>query len=503
MQPKSLVYARERLRKKCGHFVPSVDILFQVPTEVKKTLSDAAAIRQASDPKSHPVHLTTPKKVALYSTPVHLNPDNVLSPEESSKFATLIKEYDEVFNPEVTQYNQKSGKCYVEVNMGPVPPPQHKGKVPFYGRNNLVALQEKFDELVRKGVLKRPQDIGVTVENLNTSFLVKKKDTDDMRFVTDFASIADYCRPTPTLMPDCDSTLREISSWKFIISTDFTTAYYALQLKKSSMKYAGVVSPMKGVFVYTVGCMGLPGTEVALEELTSLLFGQMVMDGKVAKLADDLFIGGDTVKDLLINFEKVLQILSKNNLKLKARKTFIAPKSVTLLGWVWSSGSLKASSHKLLALSECDPPSTVKALKSWIGAFRHLSRVVKRYSEVLLPLESMISGKYVKEIAANTKITWSDELLCSFKKAQSALKDAKSITMPQPDDVLQIVTDAAVQPSAIGATLYVIRKDQTLLGGFFNAKLPPFQKRWLPCEIEGIAIGMSFTLQSIYPAVKP
>ena len=469
-------------------------------SEVSKSMSDAAAIQLISNNvKPQPVSTTLPaKKVTLYSGPVKLNPDKVLSTDESSKFATLLEEYDEIFNPVVTQYNQKSGKCYVEVNMGPIPPPQHKGKVPFYGRNNLIALQDKFDELVKKGVLKRPQDIGVTVENLNTSFLVKKKDTEEMRFVTDFASIKDYCRPTPTLMPDCDSTLREISSWNYIISTDFTTAYYALQLKRSSMKYAGVVSPMKGVFVYTVGCMGLPGTEVALEELTSLLFGHMVMEGKVAKLADDLFIGGATVKELLTNFEEVLGILLKNNLKLKARKTYIAPKSVTLLGWVWSSGNMKASPHKLSALSECDPPPTVKALKSWIGAFRHLSRVVKRYGEVLQPLESILSGKYVKETAANTKITWSDELLCAFKKAQSALKDAKAITLPQQDDVLHIVTDAAVQPSAIGATLYVIRGEKTLLGGFFNAKLPPFQKRWLPCELEGVAIGMSLSHFSPY-----
>ena len=131
---------------------------------------------------------------------------------------------------------------------------------------------------------------------------------------------------------------------------------------------------MKGVYVYTVGCMGLPGTEVALEELTCLLFGDMIMKGKVAKLADDLFVGGDTVDELYQNFKDVLEILSQNNLKLKARKTVIAPKSVILLGWVWSHGTLRASPHKLSGLSECDPPSTIKALKSWLGAYCHLSR---------------------------------------------------------------------------------------------------------------------------------
>lgn len=389
------------------------------------------------------------------------------------------------------EYNQKSGKCDVHINMGPIPPPQHKGKVPFYGRDNMLLLQEKFDELVEIGVLKRPQDIGITVENLNTSFLVKKKDTSEMRFVTDFASIVDYCRPSPTLMPDCDSTMRRVSSWKYIIPTDFIKAYYGLRLTRSSMKYAGVVSPMKGVFVYTRGCMGLPGTEVALEELTSLLFGEMVMQGKVAKLADDLYIGGETIEDLYSNFEQVLGILLENNLKLKAKKTYIAPRSVTLLGWIWNAGNLQASPHKLTALSECEPPSTVTGLKTWIGAFRHLARVVKDYGVWLRPLEGMTIGKRIANSPGNSKISWSDEDIVSFKKAQVALRNAKSITLPQPDDVLHIVTDAAIQPAAVGATMYVIRGDKTLLGGFYNAKLPQFQQRWLPCEIEGVAIGLS------------
>ena len=85
------------------------------------------------------------------------------------------------------------------------------------------------------------------------------------------------------------------------------------------MKYCGVASPMKGVLVYTVGCMGLPGTEVALDELTSLLFGHLVMKGTVAKIADDLFVGGNSLEELHENVEEVLQILQENNLSVLKR----------------------------------------------------------------------------------------------------------------------------------------------------------------------------------------
>ena len=53
--------------------------------------------------------------------------------------------------------------------------------------------------------------------------------------------------------------------------------------------------------------MGMPGSETALEELTCRILGDLVQQGVVAKLADDLYVGGNTPSDLLDNWIKVLQ----------------------------------------------------------------------------------------------------------------------------------------------------------------------------------------------------
>ena len=63
------------------------------------------------------------------------------------------------------------------------------------------------------------------------------------------------------------------------------------------------MTPFKGLRMYTPGCMGHPGSETALEELTCLIFGEFVMRGIVAKIADDLFVGGNTETELLDNFD--------------------------------------------------------------------------------------------------------------------------------------------------------------------------------------------------------
>lgn len=431
-------------------------------------------------------NLPTSPKLELYTKAIKLNPDNTLSSKESETFSNVLKEYDEVFNPRISQYNGKSGPCFVEVNMGKTLPPQRKGRIPFYGSSSLQELQDRIDELAEKGVFGRPQELGVTVENVSPSFLVRKPSNPlQKRLVTDFGSIAPYCRPTPSLMPKIESVLLKVASWKHIITTDLTEAYYQLPLRKSSMKYCGIVSPFKGLFVYRVGCMGLPGVEVALEELTCRIFGDLVQLGVMAKVADDIYIGGSTIAELHNNFKIVLHRLKDNNLKLSARKTVIAPKEVNILGWIWSAGKIRASPHKLTGLSECKPPSTVSAMRAFIGAYRFLSRVLKGYASILAPLEKAVAGNK----SGKDEIQWTDTLTEAFYGAQSALKDNRTLTVPKPDDTLWIVTDASVQPGAVGATLYSVRDGQPKLSEFFNVKLPEFQQRWLPCEVEGIAIG--------------
>ena len=462
------------------------------------TFIDSSHTEKPTVIKSYPTVKSQVIKSSDHSASVQVNPDKILSASDEAKFRQLLKTYDHVFSPVTSTYNGKFGECFVEVNMGKNLPPQRKGRVPFYGRDNLQLLQQKFDDLEKIGVFSRPQDIGVTVENTNPSFLVNKphsSDPTDKRLVTEFASISEYCRPTPSKLPSVDETLRTMSGWKYLIPTDMTKAYFQLKLKKSSKKYCGVHTPYKGLRCYNVGCMGLPGVEVALEELTCLLFGEMVKEGNVAKLADDLYIGGETPDELLKNFEQVLHKLLEANIKLSASKTVIAPKSITILGWVWSSGQLRASPHRLSALSTCSPPDTVSAMKSFIGTYRFLSRVLPRYANTLRPLEAAILRK-----KGNEKIEWSSSLKESFIKAQQDLLDAKTITAPIPSDTLWIVTDAAVRPGAVGATLYAVREGKPHLAGFFNSKIPEFQTRWMPCELEGL--GVAAALNHFAPLIR-
>jgi hypothetical protein len=232
------------------------------------------------------------------------------------------------------------------------------------------------------------------------------------------------------------------------------------------------------------GAMGMPGTETALEEMMCRVLGDLLMEGSVTKIADDLYIGGSSSSEVLSTWTKVLSALKRNGLRLSAAKTVCCPKSVTILGWLWNCGKLQASPHRLSALEAADLPSTVKQLRSYIGSYKFLSRVISSYSDVLNPLDEIVAGRTSSE-----KISWSDSLINAFRMSQKQLSSATIITLPRQDDQLQIITDASQSKSGIAATLYIIRQGKPSVAGFFNAKLRPHQVKWLPCEIEALCIG--------------
>ena len=287
-----------------------------------------------------------------FSDPIQLDNDNILSPHIKNAFKQLHEKYDSVFDPAFGTYNHAFGQFEAVVNMGPVLPPQRKGRLPYYSQDKLSCLQDKIDKLTDLGVFADPSQIESPVEYLNPSFLVKKQNASDgFRLVTAFNEVAKYCKPQPSVMPTVDGTLRKIANWKYIIATDLTSAYYQIPLHKDSMRYCGTASPFRGTRVYTRCAMGMPGSECALEELLCKVLGDLMKQGKVTKIADDLYVGGDTPEELLQNWEMVLNCLARANLKLTAPKTVITPLEVQLLGWIWRQGEIRASPHRISSLA--------------------------------------------------------------------------------------------------------------------------------------------------------
>lgn len=115
-----------------------------------------------------------------------------------------------LFNPQLSIDNGKARKFDVKINMGPTQPSQRTGRLPPYSTEKLQILQDRCNELEALRVLRKPEEINITVEYLNPAFLVSKPNGWH-RLVTAFEDGRRYSKPQPFLMPDIDSTLANIS----------------------------------------------------------------------------------------------------------------------------------------------------------------------------------------------------------------------------------------------------------------------------------------------------
>ena len=298
------------------------------------------------------------------------------------------------------------------------------------------------------GVLARPEDVEVRVEFVLPSFLV---DRPYDRMVTPFGGIASYAKRPPSRSQNSKHVLRFLSNFNYVINTDQTKQFTHLPLTRDSMKYCGIQTPYEGIRVYTRAAIGLPGSSEHLDELICRVLGDMIYEGSVCRIHDDLFVGGVTLRNS------------------------------SSRGSSYSTGFKTTISDNISPLVSAEPPTTVKGLRSWLGDAKYLKVCVNDFSSHFSSLETAVGKGESRDL-----VIWSDNPLAAFRHAQSLLADAKTvpITVPSPTDQLVITTDGASHNSRVGALLHILRESKTLLGGCFSMKLRAHHTKWLPREIE-------------------
>lgn len=118
----------------------------------------------------------------------------------------MLHKYDNVFNLHLSDCNGVVGpleptSIWVQCNLPKV-------KAEFLSIQRTSLSIPKKCSINYNGVFKLPEDVGITVEHINPSFLVKKP-SGEFRLVTAFANVGRYSKPKPFLMPHVDSTLRQ------------------------------------------------------------------------------------------------------------------------------------------------------------------------------------------------------------------------------------------------------------------------------------------------------
>ena len=403
----------------------------------------------------------------------------------------------EVFNKDLSVgYNGFYGKHECKLNWATSErPPANKVRVPNYNHALKGLQQELMDDLTDQGVLLIPQDHGIHVQSVCPSFIQRKQRAknkpentltkEDVRLLINFGPINEKIKPIPIHVPKTDDIIITLGRWKFLIIFDLFSGYFQNHMSPDSIPWLGVQTPFGGLRVMSRSGQGLAGMAEEFDELTAKILKQETQDGICVKIVDDCYVGGQTQLEAAINYARVIEKLSKANIKITPEKTFIFPKEADVLGWVWSEGgNLKASPHRKLALTntKTDDIKTAKDMRSWVGLFKTLHMVTPQISQILSPFETATSGKDSKET-----FTWTHDLEKEFRKAKESINNLVTLYLPAPEDQLILQTDASKQ--GLGHILFAMKNGKKTPVRIHSVKLPEKCLKWSPCELEGLSLA--------------
>lgn len=477
------------------------------PIILKK--SNKVQVRTLSDNTTNPQFFNMDRKLEEKKDQdntgnIEINEEDV-DPEILRYVKDINHTYKDVFNNDLSVgYNHRFGKHIVELNWAsPSRPPASKVQNINYDFETKKLLQEVCDDLTQKGVLAIPQDYNVNIQYCSPSFLVRKQkaknkaknelSVEDVRLVVNFSKLNGFLKNMPTIVTKPKDIFSQLGKWNFIITLDLQSGFFQNHMSMTDAEWLGITTPFGGTRFLKRSGQGLIGQSEELDELLSKILGPEMKEGKVARIADDIYVGGRTQMETINNYRDVLQKFQASNIKISASKTKVFLKSVDILGWIWKQGGyLSPSPHRVNALKNTKHTdiNNVKDLRSYIGLYKTLLPASPNLTLILNPFDIEVSDRESKDL-----INWNRDLISKFQEATAALDNLQTLYLPAPEDQLLIECDAAKSPPGLGHTVYAIINQKKIPVAFHSVKLSENHQKWMACELEALAFSCAINAE--------
>ena len=470
-----------------------------------RTLNDFTV----NEPKCFATYTSEPNSNDEKHTKIHINSANIDS-EVIDFIRQTNEKYKNVFNEDLSNgYNMNFGRHVCNLNWAnDTRPPANKVHNINYDHDTKVLLQQVCDEFTQAGVLGIPQDYGIQVQHVSPAFLVRKQRAKnkpkneltpkDVRLVVNFGKINDHLKNIPTPITKPRDIFTHLGRWKHIIVMDLFQGFFQNHMSTQDGQWMGISTPFGGLRFMRRSGQGLLGQSEELDELLAKVLSLEIQSGFVTRIADDLYIGGATPMDTAKHYEQVLAKLSAANLKVSADKTKVFLQSVDILGWVWQKGGFLAPSpHRINSLKNTSYKDIqcIKDLRSWLGLYKTLMPASPSLTLILDPFDKVIADRDSKD-----DVNWNETLKMHFTKAKEAVDSIQTLYLPDPNDQLLIVVDAAKAKPGLGHILYAIKDNKKLPVSFHSNKLSDSHAKWHSCELEALAFSTAITAE--YHVIK-
>ena len=388
-------------------------------------------------------------------------------PVEDADLDLLLKEYEEVFVPELGTL--KDVEVHIPVRPNAKPKFFKARSVPYAVKDK---VEKELDRLVENGVY-QPVKYSKWAAPIVP---VKKPDSDDIRICGDYKITVNQAADIDNYpVPKTEDLLSTLNGCKLFCKLDFRTAYQQLLLDEESREIM-TVNTHKGLFQPTRLQYGVHSASGIFQREMEKRFGHIP---KLLVRVDDILIGGTSKSDVLTNLRLALQVVKESGLRLKREKCKFLATEIVYLGFLINAEGISPVKSKLEPIMKLPRPQNVTQLKSFLGMINYYHRHLPNLADNLEPLHRLLRKGYTWK--------WGDAQEASFKKAKDLL--CSSGLLMHFDLSKEICVSCDASPYGLGAVL-----SHQLEGGiekpiaYASRTLAPAERNYCQLEKEGLAL---------------
>ena len=447
---------------------------------------------QAKVASKHPGHdLSKPCDVTDTLSEMKIN-RKAMTSGQIEKLEEIHRRNHKVFNDDLSNgYSDHEARINFKKE---TQAPPYKLWAPQFNKKCQDLLQSKCDQLEHQGVLADPIDHNINIRNVSPCFIQQKARAkfkkledctlEEIRFISCFNVLNDSIRPIPSISNAYETITKFLSRHKFFIFADLLNSYFQIKIDSQDWKHLGIMTPFRGLKVLTRLGQGLLNSDVILDQVLSRVLGDEISEGVYLAARDDLFVAGDSIDEVLENWDKVLTKLEKANLKITARKVRVFLEDTEVFGHRITNGEVFPSDHTVKTLGDINMEEikTIKQLNSWRGLYKTLIQHLPDLASMMAPFDKVAATK-----PASDTFDWTIEgRVAAFNRAKAQIKRINALHLPRPEEKLTLMPDTACEDNCTGWVLYTEREGKKLPAQFCSAKLQPYMQGWYPCEKEGV-----------------